>query len=315
MSNPNETISTVDNGAPEGWDDVFTPDEAPADDEQPVEDSEAQTDEEPAEDEVEEAEETTDDTDEAEEEPGKQDDQSPDEDPEIDMGNGRQPVRLSELKKGYLRQSDYTKKTQALAEERKAYEAERQAIEPVKQLSDFLDQNPYVREQIRTFIREFTQTGRIPIEEALQDAVYGQYINALMAQNAQLQRELYDYRAKYGELEFSTKMDKLSADLKRDYGDLVTEEYLGSLNERAKKENLTIDVLKEIAEAHLAKQKLAREQEARTKAAKEAEIKTYQKMREKSEALPPRPKKTGQVPKDKGPDDPFSPMGWDDVFS
>lgn len=315
MSNPNETISTVDNGAPEGWDDVFTPDEAPADDEQPVEDSEAQTDEEPAEDEVEEAEETTNDTDEAEEEPGKQDDQSPDEDPEIDMGEGRQPVRLSELKKGYLRQSDYTKKTQALAEERKAFEAERQAIEPVKQLSDFLNQNPYVREQIRTFIREFTQTGRIPIEEALQDAVYGQYINALMAQNEQLQRELNDYRAKYGELEFSTKMDKLSADLKRDYGDLVTEEYLGSLKERAKKENLAIDVLKEIAEAHLAKQKLAREQEARAKAAKEAEVKTYQKMREKSETLPPRPKKTGQVPNKDVPDDPFAPMGWEEVFS
>lgn len=311
MSNPNETISTVDNGAPEGWDDVFTPDEAPADDEQPVEDSEAQTDEEPAEDEVEEAEETTDDTDEAEEEPGKQDDQSPDEDPEIDMGNGRQPVKLSELKKGYLRQADYTKKTQTLAEERKAFEAERQAVEPVKQLSDFLNQNPYVREQIRTFIREFTQTGRIPIEEALQDAAYGQYINALMAQNEQLQRELHELRERYGEKELSD----IARELKAEYGDLATDEYLEHLKERGKQEGLSLSVLKEIAESHLAKQKLAREQEARTKASKEAEIKTYQKMREKSEALPPRPKKTGQVPKDKGPDDPFSPMGWDDVFS
>lgn len=36
------------------------------------------------------------------------------------------PVRLSELKNGYLRQSDYTRKTQGLANERKSFEQEQQ---------------------------------------------------------------------------------------------------------------------------------------------------------------------------------------------
>src|SRR5574340_754521 len=37
-------------------------------------------------------------------------------------------VKLSELKNGYQRQADYTRKTQAVAEERKTIDAERQKV-------------------------------------------------------------------------------------------------------------------------------------------------------------------------------------------
>jgi hypothetical protein len=49
------------------------------------------------------------------------------EDPIIDIGEG-QTVRFSELVSGHLRQADYTRKTQALAEERRSFEQERERI-------------------------------------------------------------------------------------------------------------------------------------------------------------------------------------------
>lgn len=305
-------------GADGGWDGVFDS-PAPAEDEQPAVDSEA-TEEEQPEPAVEEVQEDQSEGSAEPEEAGESEgEEKPEEnglsdDTQIDMGDG-QLMTLGELKKGYLRQSDYTRKTQALAEERKAFEAERNALAPVKKLSDFLAANPYVREQVQRFIREFSQTGRIPIEEALQDAVYGQYINALMAQNEQLRRELETVRAQLGEVQFTGTMRELKAQLKAEYGDLATDEYLASLEERAKTENIPLNVLKEIADAHLAKEKLAREQKARAKAAKQAEAKTYQKLREKADSLPSQPQRTGQVPKKMGPDDPYKPWDWDDVFS
>lgn len=45
-------------------------------------------------------------------------------------------VTLDELVKGYQREADYTKKTQTLAEQRKAVEAEKAAVEQAKQLRD-----------------------------------------------------------------------------------------------------------------------------------------------------------------------------------
>lgn len=50
-----------------------------------------------------------------------------DDDPTVALPDGTE-VKLSEMAKGYLRQSDYTKKTQALAEERKATEQQKQHI-------------------------------------------------------------------------------------------------------------------------------------------------------------------------------------------
>ena len=56
-------------------------------------------------------------------------------------------VTLDELVKGYQREADYTKKTQSLAEQRKAVEAERQAVEQAKQLRDTYAQRLQIIEQ------------------------------------------------------------------------------------------------------------------------------------------------------------------------
>lgn len=56
-------------------------------------------------------------------------------------------VTLDELVKGYQREADYTKKTQTLAEQRKAVEAERQAVEQAKQLRDTYAQRLQIIEQ------------------------------------------------------------------------------------------------------------------------------------------------------------------------
>ena len=96
---------------------------------------------------------------------------------EVELGEGRQPVKLAELKLGYLRQSDYTKKTQALADERTTFESERTALEPVKKFDDFIKSNPYLFQEINKAIQTFNSTGVLPLEEVLADAQFGQYIN------------------------------------------------------------------------------------------------------------------------------------------
>jgi hypothetical protein len=55
-------------------------------------------------------------------------------DPDVELEGGRK-VKMSELKKGYMMQSDYTIKTQELAEQRKE-------VEELQQLANFLRANP-----------------------------------------------------------------------------------------------------------------------------------------------------------------------------
>ncbi|MCI3922436.1 hypothetical protein MO973_19575 [Paenibacillus sp. TRM 82003] len=296
----------------QGWNDFFQAEEAPpepiVDEDQPLEESETPHDEVDEQDEQETAE---------EEQPKEEAEaeQPFNDDTEVDLGEGRQPVKLSELKSGYLRQSDYTKKTQALAEERKAFEAERAEVEPVRGLKNFLDTNPWIEQQFHRFVQEFHQTGAIDFESALQDAVYGQYINTLLAKTNQLEKELESYKGKYSELEFTGSLRDLKSDLKAEYGDLVTDEYMQSLQERAKAENLPNGVLKDIAEAHLAKQKLQEATKQSKTATKDAEAKAFQKLAEKRTSLPSQPRKTGQVPSNRKSVDPHKPMDWSDVFS
>jgi hypothetical protein len=229
-------------------------------------------------------------------------------DTEVDLGEGRQPVKLAELKQGYLRQSDYTKKTQELATQRKEFETERQEWEPVKQLNDFLTNNPWLSEQITGFVKEFQQTGAISIEEALNDAVHGQYINHLLAENKKLTKELDGLRGEHEGLKLSSEMTKLQNELKAEYGDLVTDEYMNTLQERGKAEKLSVATLKEIAEGNLTKQKLQQTQTDKKKLTKETEAKTIQKLQEQRSATPPQPRQTGQRPADEAPD--IGSMGW-----
>ena len=93
-----------------------------------------------------EADEDGDTSDEAEEEAeadeDEEEDNGEDADPifEIDTVNGKQEVTLSELTQGFMRQSDYTKKTMELAEQRKQFEGENQEVSQIKQqLSEALE--------------------------------------------------------------------------------------------------------------------------------------------------------------------------------
>lgn len=58
-------------------------------------------------------------------------------DTEVELAGFDRPVKIAEMRDGYLRQSDYTRKTQALAAERKAFEEEHdQALRLMKALTD-----------------------------------------------------------------------------------------------------------------------------------------------------------------------------------
>lgn len=61
--------------------------------------------------------------------------EEPEEDPEFDITTpeGERKLKLSELREGYLRLADYTRKTQAVAQERKAAEAAKAEAEIAKQ--------------------------------------------------------------------------------------------------------------------------------------------------------------------------------------
>lgn len=66
----------------------------------------------------------------------------------VKVDNEEIEVTLEELQQGYSRTKDYTKKTQALAETRKAVEAEKSKIEEAKQLRDQYAQRLEVIEKV-----------------------------------------------------------------------------------------------------------------------------------------------------------------------
>lgn len=68
----------------------------------------------------------------------------------VKVDNEEVEVTLDELLKGYSRTSDYTKKTQTLAEQRKAVEAERQRIEEAAKVRDQYAQRLAIVEQMLT---------------------------------------------------------------------------------------------------------------------------------------------------------------------
>lgn len=68
----------------------------------------------------------------------------------VKVDNEEMEVTLDELLKGYSRTSDYTKKTQTLAEQRKAVEAERTRIEEAARLRDQYAQRLTIIEQMLT---------------------------------------------------------------------------------------------------------------------------------------------------------------------
>jgi len=68
----------------------------------------------------------------------------------VKVGGKEMEVDLEELKNGYMRQADYTRKTQELAEERKRLEEEKRELQEAREVWEFLKANPEIVERIIT---------------------------------------------------------------------------------------------------------------------------------------------------------------------
>lgn len=282
----------------EGWGDWLR-DAATSVDEQPdVDSEEVETSEDPVEDTEESDAEGDDQEAEEEAEPVVE------EDPDVDLGEGRQPVKMSELKAGYLRQSDYTKKTQELATQRKEVEALQEQVKPAQEWLSAMESNPWLFQQINEAIQQFNQTGILPLEEVLDGSEYGKYINHLMAENSRLTKELETTKGEYEGVKLSADMTRLSHELKAEYGELVTDEYMQQLQERGKNEKLSATTLKEIADGYLAKQAM---QQSKT-TSKKLEAKAIQKLQETTKTAPTLPKAPSGQPGKEEVD--LSSMDW-----
>lgn len=272
-----------------------------ADDEQPDDtDSDADGDED-QDDQMEDQQDPGDEPGESEEDDSEADEESDDlqdtgfgDDTEIDMGEGRQAVKLSELKSGYLRQSDYTRKTQELATQRKELEQQQESIKPMQDWLNFATSNPYLWTQINNAIQHFQQTGAVDFDTLMQDAEYSKWVNAYQAELTARTKELDEYKAKYGELEFTTTMDKTISELRAEYGDLLTPEYEQELRQQAQEQGYKPDVVKRIAKGDLAERKLEQTKQQGKKTRRQIEAEVKQKQRETR--LPPQPNRTGQKP-------------------
>lgn len=278
-------------------------DETPANDEQPIADSDAEG----LETELAEGQDAV--------EPTPDEAETPvstfSDDTEVDLGEGRQPVKLTELKQGYLRQSDYTKKTQELATQRKDIETQLEQVKPMQEWLTYANNNPYLWQQINSAIQQWESTGHLPLDEVMEDAQYAKWINGYQSEVSKLAKENTELKSRLGDVEFTTGMDKAINDLKGEYGTLMTPEYEQTLRDRAKSQGLSTEVLKEIADGHLTKQKLQQSQQQAKKATKEAEAKTIQSLQEKRSALPPQPRATGQRPSNDVTD--TSEMSWFEI--
>jgi len=233
------------------------------------------------------------------------------EDPEYELGDGKKKVKLSELKEGFMRTSDYTKKTQELASQRKEVEAQTEKLKPVQDWLTHMEDNPWLWGQINQAIEEFNRSEVLPLQEVLQDAQYGAYVNRLTADNNRLKRELDSVKGEYEGVKLNTEFSKLKGELSTDYGDLVTPEYMQSLQDRAKKEKLSTSTLKEIAEGHLAKEKLKSQSTNVKKETKKAEAKAVQSLAETRRNAPSRPKPAAQAP---AKTDVVRNEGWKEFF-
>ena len=84
--------------------------------------------------------------------------QTEDHDPEIEIGGEK--VKLSQIqewRKGYLRQDDYTRKTQQLAEQRKQIEQLQQRLQPLLAVEQYLAANP----QAALALKQVLQSGGV----------------------------------------------------------------------------------------------------------------------------------------------------------
>ena len=164
--------------------DADTP-EKPKKKDEPEEPEASETVEDDAESEVDDEEEGSDD------EPEKKEDASEDDKPVVTVEIDGKPIELtkSEIQSGYLRQADYTRKTQALAEERKQYHAVvQQAQEQEKVYSQLL---PVMVQRMQQYMPQPPRQELIdtdPVSYMKQKEAYEREMGDLQAAQAEMQR-------------------------------------------------------------------------------------------------------------------------------
>src|SRR5690606_7380480 len=96
------------------------------------------------------------------------------EDPLIDIGGEK--FRLSEVqewRKGYLRQSDYTRKTQRLAERERELQQALQQVQPMLQLQQLLQSNPVAFRAFQTAYQQALAQAGGAVRSGAPAAPYG----------------------------------------------------------------------------------------------------------------------------------------------
>lgn len=127
----------------------------------------------------------------SDDEPEKKQDASEDDKPVVTVEIDGKPIELtkSEIQSGYLRQADYTRKTQALAEERKQYHAVvQQAQEQEKVYSQLL---PVMVQRMQQYMPQPPKPELIdadPVSYMKQKEAYEREMGDLQAAQAEMQR-------------------------------------------------------------------------------------------------------------------------------
>lgn len=159
--------------------------EEPTKKDEPEEPEASETAEDDAEGEVDDEEEGSDD------EPEKKEDVSEDDKPVVTVEIDGKPIELtkSEIQSGYLRQADYTRKTQALAEERKQFQTVvQQAQEQEKIYSELL---PVMVQRMQQYMPQPPKPELIdadPVSYMKQKEAYEREMGDLQAAQAEMQR-------------------------------------------------------------------------------------------------------------------------------
>lgn len=118
------------------------------------------------------------------------------EEPVIDIGGEKVPLsKIQEWRSGYLRQDDYTRKTQTLAQQRKEIEQLEQQLKPFLQLDAYLRSNPQAAQRFAKALQslppEAMGMGAAPPQTFMSQQMYQQLSETQrQLQELKLDREL-----------------------------------------------------------------------------------------------------------------------------
>lgn len=168
------------------------------------------------------------------------------------------PVPVEELKKGYLRQADYTRKTMALAEERKAFEGEAQSVQVER--AQYAQLLPVLAQQLQAGMEKepdwdtlFAQDpiGAIQIERAwrVKQQERQQYLQAITAEQERLQEQEQFENQKRIQRELAENGAKLLEAIPAWRKPEVAKAEKAKVKEYAKKLGFTDDELKFVTDA------------------------------------------------------------------